>query len=223
MSLRFHGATLVIWLFAALCFAQEPAKPSGWTVVDRERGITVSRREQPGCDLPSFRGRGHLKGGVLQVLAVMLDIGVLHRWAYGVDEARVIERVDARTDLLYLYSDLPWPVRDRDMILRKSVDVLKPGREFRINLSCEPKAEPEREGVVRVQRCRSSFVVTKVSPQTTEIDYVMSLDPSGLLPQWAGSYVAEHVPFKTLVALEERTSESHGKYEAAIRRWSAAM
>lgn len=223
MSVRFPGAALLIWLSAALCFAQEHDKPSGWTIVDRERGITISRREQPGCDLPSFRGQGDLKGGVLQVLAVMLDMSVLHRWAYGVDEAHIVKQLDARTDLLYLYSDLPWPVRDRDMIVRKSVDVLKPGQEFRINLSCEPKAKPERDGVVRVQRCRSSFLVTKVDAETTGIDYVMSLDPAGLLPKWAGSFVAETVPFNTLVALEERAAESHGKYEAVIQRWSAAM
>lgn len=192
-------------------------------MVDRERGITLSRKEQPGCGLPAFRGEGHLQGGVLQVLAVMLDMKVLHRWAYGVDEARVIKRVDERTELLYLYSDLPWPVRDRDMIVRKQVEVLKAGSEFRISLKCEPKAQAERDGVIRVQHCRSSFLVTKVNAETTDIDYVMSLDPAGLLPKWAGSFVAKNVPFKTLVALEERAAESHGKYEAVIRRWSAAM
>ena len=213
---------MLAWLTTALCLAEDAAK-GGWTFIDRERGITVSRREQPGCDLPSFRGEGELHGGVLQVLSVMLDMKVLHRWAYGVDEAHIIKRVDARNDLLYLYSDLPWPVRDRDMIVRKQVEVLKPGSEFRINLSCEPKAAPERDGTVRVQRCRSSFIVRKVGAETTSIDYVMSLDPAGLLPKWAGSFVAKAVPFNTLVALEAQAAARHGQYEASIRSWSAAM
>ncbi len=208
-------------LLAGVGVAQEGH--AGWTVVERERGITLSRREQPGCGLPSFRGEGNLRAGVLQVLAVMLDMSVLHRWAYGVDEARVIKRVDERTELLYLYSDLPWPVRDRDMVVRKQVEVIKPGAEFRITLKCEPKAQAERDGVIRVQHCRSSFLVRKVDAETTELDYVMSLDPAGMLPKWAGSFVAKNVPFNTLVALEKRAATSRGKYEAVMKRWSAAM
>lgn len=224
MDVRIIIAAGLSCLIAAIGVAQDHHEPrAGWSVVDRERGITLSRKEQPGCGLPAFRGEGHLQGGVLQVLAVMLDMKVLHRWAYGVDEARVIKRLDDRTELLYLYSDLPWPVRDRDMIVQKQVEVLKAGSEFRISLKCEPKAQAERDGVIRVQHCRSSFLVTKVDAETTGIDYVMSLDPAGLLPKWAGSFVAKNVPFKTLVALEERAAESHGKYEAVIRRWSAAM
>ncbi len=214
--------TLVVWPLAQLAVAQE-RDAAAWQVVDCERGITVSRREQPGWGLPAYRGEGHVHGSVLQVLSVMLDIRMLSRWAFGVDLARVIKRIDARTDVIYLYSDLPWPVRDRDMILRKEVQVLEPGAAFRINLSCDARAEPERKGVVRVATCSSSFVVRRVDADTTAIDYVMSLDPGGLLPHWAGNYVAEHVPFNTLVALEAQAAEKDGQYEASIRRWSAAM
>jgi hypothetical protein len=224
VHLRIFIAACLLGLVAAIGAAQEkPEGHAGWTFVERERGITLSRREQPNCGLPAFRGEGHLHGSVLQILSVMLDMSVLHRWAYGVDEARVVRRIDERTELLYLYSDLPWPVRDRDMVVRKQVEVLKPGTEFRISLTCEPKAQAEREAVIRVQHCRSSFLVRKVNAETTALDYAMSLDPAGLLPKWAGSYVAKHVPFNTLVALEERAAESHGKYQAEIRRWSAAM
>lgn len=216
-------AALLPWFVAGLCFAQDQLAVGAWKVVDRDRGITLSRREQPGCGLPAFRGQGHVQGGVLQVLSVMLDMSILHRWAYGVDEAHIIKHIDARTEILYLYSDLPWPVRDRDMIVRKEVDVIKPGEEFRIRLSCAPEASPVREGVIRVPRCSSTFLVRKVDAETTDIDYIMSLDPAGLLPKWAGSFVAKQVPFSTLVAIEERASESKGKYEASIRRWSAAM
>jgi hypothetical protein len=191
-------------------------------VIEEERGITVSRREQPGCGLPSFRGQGPVRGGVLQILALMLDSSSVEKWADGVDESRLLKHIDDKQELIYLYSDLPWPVRDRDMIVRRTVQVVKPGQEFHIHLKCEPAATPEVSGAVRVKKCSSGFHLTKLDEGSTEIDYEMNLDPGGLLPKWAGSYVAKHVPFKTLVALEEHTAETRGKYEAVVQRWSTA-
>ena len=205
---------------AALCFAEAPA--GGWSVIEEERGITVSRREQPGCGLPSFRGQGPVRGGVLQILALMLDSNSVDQWADGVNESRLLKRIDENVELIYLYSDLPWPVRDRDMIVRRTVQVVKPGEEFHIHLKCEPTATPEVDGAVRVKKCKSGFRLRRLDESNTEIDYEMNLDPGGLLPKWAGSYVAKNVPFKTLVTLEERAAQTRGKYEAVVQRWSTA-
>lgn len=201
------------------------AAPDGWQVIDVDRGITVSRREQPGAGIPSFRGQGVLNGNVLQMVSLLEDPTTTKRWACGVDETKVLSRKDARVDYIYVYSDLPWPVRDRDMVVRRTMVVVEPGKTFRMELHCESGHTPERDGVVRVKQCDSSFTMTKSDLTHTHFDYVMSLDPAGVLPKWAGSYVAKHAPFRTLVSIERETNattESH-HYTAAVKRWSAAM
>lgn len=209
-----------LWLVTTLGLASDPV---GWVVVDRERGITSSRREQPGCGLASFRGQGKVKGNVLQVLSMMLDIKTVPEWAFGVDDAELVKRHDIRTEIIYLYSDIPWPVRDRDMVARRETEVLKPGEEFRINLECTPEVRPEIDGAVRVRKCKSTFHLRKVDAEHTEIDYVMSLDPGGHLPDWVSGFVSKTVPFKTLVAIEEHAEESRGRYDLAVAHWSTAM
>jgi hypothetical protein len=205
----------------AVSNAEAPPEP-GWNIIDEQRGITVSRREQPGRGLPAFRGQGPVQGGVLQILALMLDSDSVEHWAYGIDDARLLRRIDESQDLIYLYADVPWPVRDRDMVLRRTLRVIKPGEEFQLDLACEPNAVPEVSGAVRVKQCRSAFHLRRLSSGRTEVDYHMSLDPGGLLPKWAGNYVAKHVPFKTLMAIEARAEATQGKYEAVVQRWSVA-
>lgn len=213
-------AILVLWLSASIGLADDGG---GWTVIDQKRGITVSRRVQPGCALPSFRGHGRVEGNVLQLLAVMLDLERVASWAAGVSESRPIERIDARTHMIYLHSDLPWPVRDRDMVVRSEVEVLRPREEFRITLQCKPTAQAEQSGTIRIKRCHSTFHLRKVDARTTEVDYIMTLDPGGHLPAWSTELITKSTPFKTLVALEERAAESLGDYAAAVRSWSAAL
>jgi hypothetical protein len=211
---------IVLWCVTALGLANDNG---GWVVVDKERGITSSRREQPGCGLPSFRGQGKVNGNVLQVLAMMLDIDTVPKWAYGVDEAHLVHRSDPRSEVVYLYSDVPWPVRDRDMIVQRDTEVLKPGEEFLMHLQCRPEARPERSGVVRVKKCKSSFHLRKVDAEHTEVDYVMSLDPGGHLPDWVSGFVSKTVPYKTLVAIEERAEKSRGDYETVVTQWRTAL
>lgn len=195
----------------------------GWKFENRERGITVSRRERSGRSLSAFRGEGRVKAEALKVLAVILDTREVERWAYGITSARSVKHIDDRNELVYLYSNTPWPVRDRDMVVRRTVSVIKPGEEFAVTLRCEPGAAAERKGIIRVRTCDSSFRVRKLDPSTTEIIYEMSLDPQGSLPQWASAFVARTAPVKTLLAIEERASRKDDRYAAFVRRWSGAM
>jgi hypothetical protein len=207
-------------LSASLCLADD--KPDGWTVIDRSDGITVSKRQQAGCALPSFRGQGRIQGNVLQVLAVMLDYKGVQHWAHGITTSKPIQRIDERSHMIYLTSDLPWPVRDRDMIVRTNVEVVKPKEQFRISLDCRPEAQPDR-GLLRVQQCQSTMTLRRVDETTTDVDYQMTLDPGGYLPRWAIEFVTKNTPFKTLKTLEQRAAASVGKYTATVRSWSAAL
>lgn len=214
-------------LGAALCLAAVVvrAQEAGWTVIESSGGITISRRELPGKELPAFRGQGSLQGNVLQMLSLMVDLSAVPRWACGIDEARSLGHRDERTDYVYLYSDVPWPIRDRDMVVRRDIFVEEQGKQFRIELHCDPDRAPQRDGVVRVRKCDSTFHLKRTELERTDLEYVMTLDPAGHLPKWASSWIAKQVPLRTLQAIERETgaTTSEKRYEAAVRRWSAAL
>lgn len=221
-ALRLVACCAILALYAAAGVADADLG-SGWKFDRRESGVTVSRRSGNGRSLPAFRGEGLLKVHVLSALAVILDVREVERWAYGVTDARSVRHVDDRTEIVYLYSDTPWPVRDRDMVVRRTVSIIKPGHEFAVSIMCEPEAAPERGGVIRVRDCDSSFRVRKVDAQTTEVTYEVSLDPEGALPHWASAFLARTAPVKTLLAIESRASRNQSRYAAFIRHWANAM
>lgn len=196
---------------------------SEWRFEGKERGITISRRERSSHSLSAFKGEGRVQANVLKALAVILDTREVERWAYGVSHARSVKRIDERSELVYLYSDTPWPVRDRDMVVLRTVNIIKPGEEFSVSLRCDPSAAPTRNGIIRVRSCESSFRLRKLDANTTEIVYEMSLDPEGRLPQWASALVTRNAPVKTLLAIEERASRPDNRYASFVRRWSNAM
>ncbi len=212
--------TLLTLLFASMTAAD--ASSSGFRVIDSERGITVSVRDEPGQALPTFRGQGVIEGDVLSVLAVVLDAEGAMEWAEGADEVILLREIDARSHLIYTHTDTPWPVSDRDMVLKRKIEVVRPGEEFRLDLACVNEGKPKRDGIIRISDCSSYFVLRKVDATHTAIDYQVHVDPGGSLPKWLIAWASRKVPFDTLVNLEEHVRKTRTQYASSARAWASA-
>lgn len=195
---------LVIFLAWLVPFTVS-AYEDGWAVIGREDKVVISRRTIPGHALPAFRGKGPIQGNVEDVLKLLRSVRSINQWAYGVSRAQLVQQLSADVDLIYLFSHTPWPMRDRDMVVRRSIETIQSGREYRISLRCERGVQPERDGVVRVSECESELWLRRLDDNTTEVDYWASLDP-GKLPSWTTSWMARTVPSRTLAAIERRAA-----------------
>jgi hypothetical protein len=219
MSWRVTLAVVAWVLTASAAFAGE----APWNVILKERGIVVSTRDEPGRELPTFRGQGVLKMPVLHALAVVLDAEGAVDWATGASEVQTLRAVDPRTHLIYTRSHAPWPVSDRDMVVKRSIKVVDPGREFRVEMSCVAGQRPATKRVVRVSDCASHFLLRSTGEGQTYAEYQVSIDPGGSLPAWLVRWASKNIPFETLVALEERVKNTQAKYTPAAQRWAAAQ
>src|SRR5262245_54835242 len=133
---RVAAGGLCVALWCASATAAGEANAGAWRVLGQQRGITVSVRNEPGRELPTFRGQGVIEGNVLLVLAIVLDVEAATQWAEGADEVALVREIDARTQVIYTRTDTPWPVSDRDIIMKRRTEVLRAGEAFRLHLEC---------------------------------------------------------------------------------------
>jgi hypothetical protein len=195
---------LFAWLVVMPCRAGEPG--DGWTVIGRRDGVVTFRRANPGGGLPSFRGKATVRANIEQVLTLLRDVNSITQWAFGVSRAQLVEQVSPDVDLIYLFSNTPWPLRDRDMTMRRKVERIRPGQAYLIALRCEKGVLPRYSDVIRVNQCESEFRLRKLDEQATEIDYWVTIEQAGKLPKWTSTWVARTVPRRTLVAIRELAS-----------------
>jgi hypothetical protein len=199
--------------------ARAEDRHAGWQELENKRGITVSEREVSGKGLPWYRGQAEVPGSVLQVLAVVLDDARSKEWAKDVKEARVLRSVDPHTEIVYSRSDQTWPVRDRDLVMKRTVQVLRPGEEFRVRLVCVPEEKKEVHNVVRIKQCETVFLLRKLDANTTFVDMEMHVEPGGHHPEWAVRHAAQSVPYDTLSGLRKQVKKTAGQYAAEIHKW----
>jgi hypothetical protein len=195
---------------------------SGWRKIYEERGIVVSTQDQAGQELPRFRGQATIAGDVLHVLAILLDDARSKEWAKSADEAAVLRSVDARTQIIYSRSHQTWPVKDRDLVMRRSIEVLKPAEAFRVRLVCIPGEKPTVDGVIRLAHCETIFALKKVDASHTYVDYRVRADPGGSSPSFLVRWASKSIPLDTLSALGKQIERTRGQYAAVVKAWQEA-
>jgi len=211
-------------LFALLCAGAVRADDeAGWRKIREEHGVVVSTRSQPGRALPNFRGQGNVRGSILHVLAVVLDDERAKEWAQSADEAEVLRTIDQRTEIVYSRARQIWPVRDRDLVMKRSIEVVRPGEEFRVRLVCLPGEKPRIENVVRMTDCETVFWLRKVDATTTFVEFRVRADPGGSSPDWLVRWAAENVPLETLTALRKQIIKTKNRYASVMREWEHAQ
>jgi hypothetical protein len=198
------------------------AEEAGWQKIHEERGIRVSTRVGSKDALPSFRGQAQVEAPVLHVLAVLLDDEHSSEWAKGADKSSVLRTIDERTQIVYARSRQKWPVQDRDVVMKRSVEVLKPNQLYRVQLKCVPGEKPQVDGAVRIKRCETTFMLHAIDDGRTMIDYRVMADPGGNNPDWIVRMASKNIPLDTLTSLRKQVVRTRGKYDDSVAQWAKA-
>lgn len=125
---------------------------------------------------------GEIDAPPAEVRAALLDLDAYGRWFPNTEEWEVLERSND-TALAYGRLSLPWPVDDRDYVVRYAwSDPQAP--EFTLRSEVVRGAGPqERDGVVRVEEMTTTWEVAPLGTGT-RVRYVYAGSPGGLLPDW---------------------------------------
>jgi hypothetical protein len=216
----FAAALLLLAAFAGGAAAEGAA--NDWRVVTREKGVLVSTRVEPGHDHQTYRGEIALTASVLHVLAIVLDTPKTTQWVRGADKVEIVKKLDARSEIVLMTTDLPWPIRDRDMVMKRTIEVLNPGTAFRVRYSCAPTAKAEQHGALRVKDCDSHFTIKRLADGRTYVDYQAYLDPGGGLPHWSVRWLEKRVAVDTLTKLDRQVRRTEGQYTSTMAQWASA-
>ncbi|WP_410896930.1 START domain-containing protein [Pseudomonas mosselii] len=176
-----------------------------WRLAHQEDGIDVYLSAVPGSPYQRFRGVTRIKASVRILADLQENLRVACKWLYACATMRLLE-VDGDTTWVYLTTELPWPARPRDMVLRVRSERLDDGTLLR-HLSAEPGKVPVVPGQIRVRRLRGEWIMRPLGARETEVTYQLQADPAGDVPGWlANRFVvdAPMVTLRTLRAVAER-------------------
>ncbi len=199
--------------------AEEP-EVGPWQFVKQSDGIVVERRTVAGSPLKEFRGRGTVNAPVSAILAVFSDVPRATEWMDSCNASWIVSDMGDREKVVYNRTHAPWPISDRDAVLRNVLTFDEQRREVRLEFATveDPRA-PRVRGVVRMPFLRGHWYLwPEADGKSTRVEYQVHADPGGLLPTWIVNYASRDLPLKTITGLRAQLKRrSYPELEKSIR------
>lgn len=208
-------------LVAATLFSATVSAQSKWEVISRDAGVVVSKKDIPELDLPIIKGVATLDEDFYDVLAVLRDTEHYAEWMHNCREARLLEAKDDFTLIVYNRVATPWPLEDRDTVVRTRIKVDYEREHVVIRFAnTRSRLQGEIDGVTRMPLLKGFYKLEKLGPAKTRVTYQAQADPGGLIPDWLVERDSRDIPKHTIVSLRKRVRATRGTYKAFLKRWS---
>ena len=196
------GLSLACVLVASqLANAQE-----AWKLDRTKDGVTVHLKKIPGSKYKAYRGVMEIEATMGSVVSVFMDIDNMPQWMHEMQEAKVFQENDLKDRHLYMVNNAPFPIKDRDFIVRYRFQQNPENLAVKIAIENAQQLMPETK-YTHMKIVDGYFAVEPAGEGRVKVTYECHLDPSGNVPSWAANIVISDTPFYTLKNLRDQVAK----------------
>lgn len=198
------GKIKVLFIFTVLSCLHAAALCQGkWEIKKNEKGIAVYTRKPLTGNLKDIRVVCEFDASRAQLVQTLLDIKHYYLWVYSTKQNTVLKLVDANHIIYHSISHLPWPLKDRDLIIE--LNILPPIKNdaFQISAVSLPDYLPKDDNYIRVPYSQALWNITIENEHKLKVDYTLSVDPGGSVPSWLVNSTVAIGPYNSFLKLKE--------------------
>lgn len=188
-------------LLLGLFFPLKLSAQSEWRLVKDNQGIQVYTRTNDTTKLREFKAQMVVHAHLEEVLHVLTDANRLYKWHYQTVESKLVRKINANQQIIYMRNDLPWPLQDRDVVTLMKIRSLTP-QITRIELEPLPNEVEEQSKIIRIKHFKGHWYL-ETSPNGTIVIQEMQGDPGGSIPPFIFNVFLTNGPFSTFLELRK--------------------
>tara|TARA_B100000214_G_scaffold301192_1_gene231543 strand:+ start:730 stop:1464 length:735 start_codon:yes stop_codon:yes gene_type:complete len=193
---------LLVFAVAASARAELPTETDEqWTLRKEADHIRVYTIEQPDSSFKAFKAVAVLDAPIENLMAVMANPGSCVEWVHNCSESYAFGDGEFHDRFAYSVNDMPWPVTDRDYVLRIRTRGDRASGEIVMDLNAMPDQRAESSSRVRVDRSDTLYRFTPEGEKTRMV-WVQHTDPNGSLPGWLVNSLLVDIPVRSMEELE---------------------
>ncbi len=182
----------IFFLLSAIAFSQNE-----WALKLDKEGIRVFTKDLNNSPFKAVKTVCTIDASLTKLTAVLLDINRSTDWVYATKFCTVLKQPSPSELFYYSEVTIPWPVNNRDFIVRLKVSQDEKTKVVTIEGENKPGLLPEKKNVVRIQQCYSKWIIAPQPNGQVKIEYVLQVDPGGMVPAWLINLFATRGPFES--------------------------
>ena len=187
--------------------ANVPNKEStddNWIYSHTASDVMIFRKAETVSGHACFRGVTTADFHISKILGPFSNVSLAPDWITMLKTMIAIQDKSVHADLVYQLFNLPWPVQDRDLVMRRDWTFDKKTRSVRVlYTSIVDERFPPVDGVVRAHTSHTQwhFTVVPGNRHRTIVELESILDSKGNLPVLLTNFIQSQCPHKIVSGL----------------------
>jgi len=184
-----------------------------WELIKSNNGIQIFSKSDNNSKYIEIKGISEVKSPLKAFVALMKDVDNFKHWMHAIKETSLINRNSDYHFTYYLHSDIPWPGKDRDVIL--NFRILRDPKSHVIytksyNISGKV---PKKEDIHRIPYVNASWRFVPLENNRVKIIYKTKIKPGIQLPNWLADKIYNLGPYNTIKNMKQIIHKE--KYQSA--------
>ena len=144
-----------------------------------------------------------VKASFSTLLSVLMDVPNYPNWIYNCSESKMIKKKNQKEMTYYSISVAPWPIHDRDLVLKNKVYQEKDTKILYSISTPRLNLVPKKEGMVRIEEMYGKWKFTPLKSGYILIEYNLKIDVGGSVPDWVINLFIDNGPYQTMIKYKE--------------------
>lgn len=175
------------------------AEEQAWELQRDRDGIQVHTRSVAGSPYDAVRTTTRMTGVRLSSLVALIeDADACPDWADRCAESYLVERLSDTESLVYTHNDMPFPVKDRDVLAQVKWTQDPSTFEVEMNSTATVGKMEEVRGRLRLTMAMASWNFAPQQDGSVLISNEAHIDPGSALPGWVTNMLLIDAPFETM-------------------------
>ena len=175
------------------------ADEQGWKLQRDKDGIRVHTRLVEGSPYDEVRTTTSMGDVRLSSLVALIeDAPACTDWADSCAESYLVERLSDSESLVYTHNDMPFPVKDRDVLAQVKWTQNLMSSAVEMNSVATVGKMDEVRGRLRLTKAVASWNFAPQADGSVLISNQAHIDPGSALPGWVTNMLLIDAPFETM-------------------------
>lgn len=189
---------VMVGVVSALClttplFAAETAK-----LIINKNNIKVWTILDPMNPALSYKAETTFNASMEQAVALVLDVENAKKWVPHLAQAEILSRNDQKGEFtLYMVLDLPFPLKDRDLVVKGMIKKDANGIIHILNQSTSI-GKAMNPNYIRIKRYEGDWTFQKLAENKVKVTNSGFADPEGVIPVSVSNMFVQQQPYQML-------------------------
>lgn len=196
---------------ASLDSSPESSPEYDWQFIKEELGVKVYTAAVTGSKYKIFKGVTILDTSMASVLGVLSDTPACSEWLHLCRHSETLEFTSFNRRIIYQVNNLPFPVRDRDLVVLATTSYQADTGSFVLTLESKPDLYPLKKPI-RIRLSYGSYTLIPIAKEQIKVVWEHFADPAGSIPSLLVNALVVDIPLHSLVNLKKLVTEQ--KYQS---------